>query len=756
MGHAVGIDLGTTYSAAARVDDSGKAVIIPNAEGQPITPSVVWFGSDPPVVGDAAKAEQKAGATDAVAFFKRRMGDPNFLLSFNGKSYTPTDLSALVLGKIKADCQAYLRDSVTDAVITVPAYFVNAQREATIEAGRRAGLNVLRIINEPTAAALAYGVHKADVHEKVLVYDLGGGTFDVTLVDITPDEINVLATDGDHELGGKDWDDRITQYLASRFRGDYGVDPIEEGVSFNELLVRCEDAKKRLTTVASVKVRIDHDGIRAEYELTRDQFEQQTADLMERTQILTEHVLADAGVRWDQLAGVLPVGGSSLMPMVHEYVRRMSGKPPRTGVQVEQAVALGAAIQAAIDTRSRGKPRRIAGDKRVHDVMSHSLGMVALSPENDRFINSILIEKNKPIPIKEAKLYQIRTKRGRQNQLDVFIVQGESTDPRDCKITGKYVFSEIEHVPAFPAVLEVEYGYDQSGVITVAARQRSTGKSLPFQVESLPDDMSWLGSVTDVSGARDGSPYTPHAGQHHIPGAIADRFGNALGSQFDLAEDGAFDGAVIAVLHLYTGEGFDFALPTAALREKGFELRRWTHPPGQAELADGLEDASQLWLISDRIQHLNHGHLQVIRQFFESGRGIYLWGDNEPYYADANFVASNLLGCTMSGNFPGDQVVGLEQNGRGFASHLITTGIEKLYEGVTIATIQGGSNLAPLVHGSAGNLVTALHDQGGRRAILDGGFTRLFVNWDTAGTGRYVKNAASWLVNYERLFAAQF
>jgi hypothetical protein len=570
----------------------------------------------------------------------------------------------------------------------------------------------------------------------------------------------VLATDGDHELGGKDWDDRIAQFLARRFREEHGLDPIENTLAFNELLARCEEAKQRLTTVTSVKVKIDCSGIRAEYELTRDQFEEQTADLMERTRKLTDQVLAAAGLRWNQLAGVLPVGGSSQMPMVHKYASRMSGKPPRTGVPVEQAVALGAAIQAAIDTQIKktdgqepSPPPSGNGIKKVVDVMSHSLGMVAI--DGDRYINSILIKKNEPIPTQESKLYQIRTRRGEPNHLDVFILQGESEDPRNCSVTGKHTFYDIAHVPVFPALVDIEYGYDRSGVITVSARQRGTGRELPYRVEPLPGDMSWLGNVTDVSGAKGDSPYSSYAGQHRIPGAVTDKFGNAAGSQFDLAADGAFDGAVVAVLHLYTGEGFDFALPTTALKEKGFEIKRWTHAPAADELARDLENACQLWLISDRSRHLDDSHLAVIRDFFETGRGVYIWGDNEPFYADANFVASDLLGCEMKGNVIGDKVVSLEQHGRGFASHLITTGIEYLYEGITIATIQGRSNLMPLVHGSAGNLVTALYDQGGKRAILDGGFTRLFLNWDSAGTGRYVKNAASWLVNYERHWGSQ-
>ena len=234
----------------------------------------------------------------------------------------------------------------------------------------------------------------------------------------------------------------------------------------------------------------------------------------------------------------------------------------------------------------------------------------------------------------------------------------------------------------------------------------------------------------------------------------ADEHGNAEGSQYDLAVDGAFKGETVAVLHLYVGEGFDFSLPKAALKEKGFSVYRWiNNPPSANELEEKLEKACQLWIISSNVQKLNSKHLKVIKKFFDSGKGVYIWGDNEPYYADANYVSEHLLGVKMLGNLPGNKVVGLNNKKlkTGLApGHLITTGLEYVYEGITIATIQSNSTLTPLIYGHESNLVTATYEQNGKRAILDGGFTRLYIAWDNAGTGRYVKNAAAWLVNYER------
>ena len=256
---------------------------------------------------------------------------------------------------------------------------------------------------------------------------------------------------------------------------------------------------------------------------------------------------------------------------------------------------------------------------------------------------------------------------------------------------------------------------------------------------------------------RDISEKDAQGNVHHRKMEVAaptDGWGNAAGNQNDLAIDGAFEGQTVVVLHLYTGEGFDFSLPKAALREKGFSVFRYLNqPPSAPELKKSLDKACQLWIISGASPLLTPAHIKIIKEFFDSGRGVYIWGDNEPYYADANQVAEALLGTTMLGNVPGDQTVGLEKtvNGPGILpNHLLTTGLAHIYEGVTIATIQPSQDLKPLIHGSAGNLVAAYYDKGGKRAILDGGFTRLFLKWDTAGTARYVKNAAAWLTNFER------
>ena len=379
MGKFIGIDLGTTYSVVAYINAYGKAEIIPNSNGNIVTPSVIYFGGAAPIVGDEAKEYQETGATEIASFFKRSMDDAHFQLTFHGKDYTAIDLSALVLSYLKKQAEEFLKDIVTDAVITVPAYFTNVQRTATIEAGKKAGLNVLRIINEPTAAALAYGLRPSQQTQNVLVYDLGGGTFDISLVSITPTELQVIATDGDHHLGGKDWDDRLISYLATQFEEEFAIELV--GNDVNELRVLAEKSKRSLSAKQSVDVTVHAAGNVGTYTITRATFEDLTRDLMERTQRLTEGVLKEAGLSWEDLAGVLPVGGSTKMPMVIDYIKRMSGKPPMSGINPDEAVGLGAAIQAAIDMEQMHGTTtlsyHLAGRKSTVDVIAHSLGLIA-------------------------------------------------------------------------------------------------------------------------------------------------------------------------------------------------------------------------------------------------------------------------------------------------------------------------------------------------------------------------------------------
>src|SRR3982751_2885226 len=301
MATFVGIDLGTTNSVVAHRNAYGRPEVIPNREGQPIPPSVIYFGNDPPAVGQEAKEWARLGNDEIASFFKPHMGSPLYQLRFHGRDYNATDLSALVLRRLKEDAEAKLGEPVERAVITVPAYFADAQRKATIDAGNAAGLEVLRIINEPTAAALAYGLQKTGNEETVLIYDLGGGTFDVTVARITPREIAVLSTAGAHDLGGKNWDDRIATYLAEKFAAETGIDPLDDPLALNEVLIRSEQAKWALSERTATRATLQIGRERRTFELTRAEFEGMTFALMDRTRRLTEEALEEAGLSWKTL-----------------------------------------------------------------------------------------------------------------------------------------------------------------------------------------------------------------------------------------------------------------------------------------------------------------------------------------------------------------------------------------------------------------------------------------------------------------------
>lgn len=496
MGAYVGIDLGTTNSVVARRNRYGRPEVVGNREGQNLTPSVIYFGTNPPTVGQEAKEYARLGDELIASFFKPHMGNPHFQLEFEGKAYDATQLSAIVLERLKEDAEAAIGEEVDRAVITVPAYFADAQRKATIEAGRAAGLEVMRILNEPTAAALAYGLQKTDADENVLIYDLGGGTFDVTVARVAPDEVRVLSTVGDHDLGGKNWDDRIATFLAERFASETGLDPLDDPVALNEVLVRSEQAKWQLSDRNATRITLQLGAERRTYELSRSEFESMTFPLMDRTRKLTEEALEEARLAWPELSGVLLVGGSTRMPMVRQYVTQMSGKPPRSGVNVDEVVALGAAIRAAMeagDTATDASPRfTLGGGRRVADVMSHSLGVVAVNADGDRYINDVVIRRNVSIPAKASRSYRHATHGGANRRMEVYLTQGESESPVDCTVLGKYVFTGIQPTNAEVDV-DVTLSYDADGVVHVGAVQRDTRHALAMIVEPVPDDLSWLG-----------------------------------------------------------------------------------------------------------------------------------------------------------------------------------------------------------------------------------------------------------------------
>ena len=500
MATFVGIDLGTTNSVVAHRNAYGRPEVIPNRDGANVTPSVIYFGGATPAVGQEAKEWARLGNEEIASFFKPHMGSPLYRLHFHGEDYDATALSSLVLKRLKEDAEAHLGEAVDRAVITVPAYFADAQRKATIEAGRLAGLDVPRIINEPTAAALAYGLQRPDADETVLIYDLGGGTFDVTVARITPDAIAVLSTAGDHDLGGKNWDDRIATFLAEKFHADTGVDPLDDPMALNEVLVRSEQAKWALSERAATRITLQLGTDRRSYELSRSEFEAMTSPLMDRTRRLTEEAMAEAKLGWKGLTGILLVGGSTRMPMVRQYVKTMSGRDPRAGVNVDEVVALGAAIQAAMEAGEKAgdaTPKfSLAGSRRVEDVMSHSLGAVAVSQDGLSYINDIIIRRNLPIPAENATSYLHATHGGANEKLEIYLTQGESAKPLDCSILGKYVFSGIRPTDA-EVTVDVRLSYDANGVVQVRATQRDTKHSLAMTVEPVPDDLSWLGRAPE-------------------------------------------------------------------------------------------------------------------------------------------------------------------------------------------------------------------------------------------------------------------
>lgn len=527
MSAFVGIDLGTTFSVVAHINQNGVAEAIPNHLDKLTTPSVVDVTQNPPVVGWEAKENQQFTDDGIYAFFKRDMGSPHALYMYKGKQYSPIDLSAMVLVYLKQCAEDHLKQPIVDAVITVPAYFNEMQRKDTMEAGRQAGLNVLQIINEPTAAALAFGVRPTTSHSKILVYDLGGGTFDVSLVEITPTELRVIGTAGDHYLGGKDWDDRILQYLSSEFEREFGTELITD--ELNPFMVQAENTKISLSSLPSIKVTVQANGQVGRYEFTRAQFEEQTRDLLVRTQLLVEQTLEEAHTGWANLTGVVLVGGSTKMPVVREYVQLMSGKPPMMGVDPDQAVALGAAIQASMSKEPQLAIRAGTKDRAnrgiaLFDVISNSLGMIAENEDRSKFINSIIIQKNQPIPSQQTRPYQLRLSRRNENKLEVYMTQAETPDPMGCKYLGKYVFSNIPNIQTKVAVIDITYAYNINGMVEVSAVERSTNQLLTLTIEPLPPDVPDrfglpptvektrehlnLYMAFDLSGSMSGEPLT--------------------------------------------------------------------------------------------------------------------------------------------------------------------------------------------------------------------------------------------------------
>ena len=476
MGKIIGIDLGTTNSCVA-VMEGGEAVVIPNSEGARTTPSVVAFNKQGErIVGQTAKNQAVTNAGRTIISIKRHMGS-DYRVNIEGKQYSPQEVSAMILQKLKADAEAYIGSPVTDAVITVPAYFTDAQRQATKDAGKIAGLDVKRIINEPTAAALAYGLDN-EKEQKIMVYDLGGGTFDVSIIEIGDGVIEVLSTNGDTRLGGDDFDNRITQWMVDEFKKTEGVDLSGDKMAMQRLKEAAEKAKKELSSSTTTNINLPFITATAEgpkhldMNLTRAKFDELTLDLIERTAVPVQNALRDAGITASELGKVLLVGGSTRMLAAQEKVKQLTGKEPSKTLNPDECVAIGASIQGG----------KLAGDAGAGDILLLDVTPLSLSIETMGGVATRLIERNTTIPTKKSQIFS--TAADNQTAVDIHVVQGERQFARDNKTLGQFRLDGIPPARRGVPQIEVTFDIDANGIVNVSAKDLGTGKEQHITITS--------------------------------------------------------------------------------------------------------------------------------------------------------------------------------------------------------------------------------------------------------------------------------
>ena len=572
MGIKVGIDLGTTFSAVAMMDEKkGQPVIIPNTLGERITPSVIQFAEDNSIiVGSEAKEAFEAGEYGCTSVFKRSMGKTGAYCTFNEKTYTAEDLSAILLKHLKEEAEKVTHQIIDEAVVTVPAYFYHKERQATMNAARRAGLNVRQIIDEPTAAALNYGANHWRDNARILVYDLGGGTFDITLIQMIKNgHMESLQTIGDHTLGGKDWDARICSVIESKIEDDTGCLVSNTPLIHQLVYQNAEKLKKQLSlkNTANVNIKLPEYGW---YNATLDlqEFEEATIDLIDRTGKLCENLLRGLNINWRDITDILLVGGSTRMRQVSSYLKRISGHTPLIQVNPDEAVALGAAIQAYLPSQQynvinvsspaeekkssvsaflrfvKRQPQTENAEKNTTltgpvgkevalstalsishvDVVAHAMGVIAVNAEGTHYINKTIVPANQKIPVKCAEAFHYYTTPNDINEVEIYVLQG-TKPPLEAEVIGKYVVSGILHNRKDnPTTIKIQYSYDMNGMIHVQARQGNSDTDLPIREESVPDDMSKFGlpinpeemktgveplsvvMAIDVSGSMAGEP----------------------------------------------------------------------------------------------------------------------------------------------------------------------------------------------------------------------------------------------------------
>ena len=476
MGKIIGIDLGTTNSCVA-VMEGGKPTVIANAEGVRTTPSIVAFTkTGERLVGEPAKRQAVTNADRTISSIKRHMGT-DYKVDIDGKKYTPQEISAMILQKLKADAESYLGETVTEAVITVPAYFNDAQRQATKDAGKIAGLEVKRIINEPTAAALAYGLDNEN-EQKIMVYDLGGGTFDVSIIEIGDGVIEVLSTNGDTHLGGDDFDNAVTNWMIDEFKKAEGVDLSADKMALQRLKEAAEKAKKELSTATTTNINLPFITATAEgpkhldMNLTRAKFDELTHDLIERTAIPVQNALKDAGITASELGKVLLVGGSTRMISAQEKVKQITGKEPSKSLNPDECVAIGAAIQGG----------KLAGDAGAGDILLLDVTPLSLSIETMGGVATRLIERNTTIPTKKSQIFS--TAADNQTAVDIHVVQGERQFARDNKTLGQFRLDGIPPARRGIPQIEVTFDIDANGIVNVSAKDLGTGKEQHITITS--------------------------------------------------------------------------------------------------------------------------------------------------------------------------------------------------------------------------------------------------------------------------------
>ncbi len=475
MGKVIGIDLGTTNSCVA-VLEGGDPVVIANAEGNRTTPSVVGFAKNGErLVGETAKRQAITNPERTISSIKRHMGT-DYTVEIDGKKYTPQDISAMILGKLKADAESYLGEKVTEAVITVPAYFTDSQKQATKDAGKIAGLDVKRIINEPTAASLAYGLDKDEAQHKILVYDLGGGTFDVSILELGDGVFEVLATNGDNKLGGDDFDEALLNFMAESFAKENGVDLRNDKMALQRLKEAAEKAKKELSSAQTTNVNLpfitvnENGPLHMNMDITRAKFDQLTEGLVNRTIEPMKKAMADAGVSNSDISKVILVGGSTRIPAVQEAVKNITGKEPFKGINPDECVAIGAAIQAGV----------LTGE--VNDVLLLDVTPLSLSIETLGGVATKLIERNTTIPTKKSQIFS--TAADNQTAVDIHVMQGEREMAADNTTLGRFQLTGIPPAPRGIPQIEVTFDIDANGIVNVSAKDMGTGKEQSITITS--------------------------------------------------------------------------------------------------------------------------------------------------------------------------------------------------------------------------------------------------------------------------------